>query len=76
MNPDFGSNREGRGIDDVRRLYRMNLPVTQSPSLEEVIKYNVPYIDHFYYTLRLNTKKVVEPRPGSDVISFEPIETS
>lgn len=69
---DAGNNpREGYTIEDVQRLYRKNLPVERTPPLEEIIRYDVPYIDHFYYTLRLDRMKVLEPAAGSGFISFE-----
>jgi len=63
-------------LDQVRELYRKNLPLGRSYPLEKILKYSVPYIDHFYYTLRLDRKKVVEPTQESDFISFSPITES
>jgi hypothetical protein len=64
---------EGHTINDVRRLYRKNFPLIQVPPLHQVLKYNVPYIDHFFTTLRFDTKRMVQPGAESDFISFESI---
>lgn len=61
-------------VSDIRRLYRKGLPVSHLPALESVITYRVPHVDHFYQTLRLDANRLVEPPPGSAVISFERIE--
>ena len=60
--------------NDVRRLYRKGLPVSRPPALETVITYSVPRIDHFYQTIQLTANRLVDPPPGSAVISFESIE--
>lgn len=73
MNTGFRSLKEKFGVEEIRRLYRKHLPLNQIPPLEEVIKYSVPYIDHFYYTLRLHSKRIIEPRGDSGFISFESV---
>ena len=58
-------------LNDVRRLYRKNLPLARTPPLDRVLRYSVPYIDHFYATLRFDTKQVVEPESEPEFILFE-----
>ena len=59
-------------VEDVEALYRKGLPVSSVPPLDQVLRYRVPYIEQFYCTLRLDTKRVVEPDDWSGFIGFEP----
>lgn len=58
-------------VDDIRRLYRKNLPLNRVPALNQVIKYSVPYIEHFFQTVKLDAMRIVEPKTNSDYICFE-----
>ena len=58
-------------LNDVRRLYRLEFPLSSTPALDSVLKYEVPGIEHFYYTLRLDDKRVVEPETVDGLIGFE-----
>lgn len=65
---------QGRSVDDVRALYRKKLPVPEPPSLETVIRYHVPYIEHFYQTVRLDSKQVRQDDHDPGTITIQPIE--
>jgi 2-polyprenyl-3-methyl-5-hydroxy-6-metoxy-1,4-benzoquinol methylase len=56
-----------RDVDDVRELYRKNLPI--SVPLNQIIKYEVDSIDHFYQTVRFDKKKIAQKANG--VIYFK-----
>jgi hypothetical protein len=72
--PASGEPGDGYSIGDLARLYRRKLPVSRVPPLGEVLRYSVPYIDHFYYTLRLDRQRVVGAAEPEGFISFEPVE--
>lgn len=59
MNARLGLGGSLYGVEDMARLYRRKLPVARVPPVSEVLRYSVPYIDHFYYTLRLDEHRVV-----------------
>ena len=59
-------------VDDVRRLYRKNMPLATPPPLGQVLRYSVPYIEHFYQTIKMDRHRIIEPKDSSDFISFEP----
>ncbi|MBI4283685.1 MAG: methyltransferase domain-containing protein [Chloroflexi bacterium] len=67
---NLGVKKDGCDIDDIRKLYRKNMPITPPP-LEEVIRYNINVIEHFYQTLRLDSKKIAGPTSGSGFVTFE-----
>lgn len=69
----FENRQEKYTVDDVRGLYRKHLPLTQIPALDKVLRYNVPYIEQFYCTLKLENKRILEPQSEADFISFESI---
>ena len=62
-----------RDVDDIRKLYRQGLPINPGVPSYGVIKYNVPFIEHFYQTLRLDTKRAVKLHDSSEFISFESV---
>lgn len=68
---DFENRQEKNTVDDVRRLYRKDLPLKQIPALDKVLRYNVPYIEQFYHTLNLKNKGILEPQFEAEFISFE-----
>lgn len=70
---ESGGSRDGYGVEDIARLYRRKLPVVRIPPVDEVLRYSVPYIDHFYYTLRLDKHRVVEPAEAGGFISFQAV---
>jgi SAM-dependent methyltransferase len=69
---EFGDFRktEGKDVDDVRTLYRKKLPLSEPPPLETVLRYQVPYVEHFYQTLRLDSKQLrqADHDPGNITI--------
>lgn len=69
----FGQSKSSYEVDEIRQLYRKGIPITPVPPLHTVITYSVPFIDHFYQTVRLDTKRIVSPRSGSGFITFEPV---
>lgn len=58
---------EKYSINDVRDMYLKHLPF---PYEEQVIKYNVDSIEHFYQTVRLDSKKPQPPTDSSGLITF------
>jgi len=68
---DYKHVQEQYTVNDVRRLYRKHIPLTEIPALDKVLRYNVPYIEQFYCTLKLESKKMLEPQSGLDYILFE-----
>lgn len=55
-------------IDMIKKLYRKNLPV----NFRGTLTYNIDGIEQFYYTLRLNEKKLVYDNK-SKTINFETV---
>jgi len=66
----------GRGAADLERLYRLDFPLSDPPPLGEPIRYSVPFINHFYYTVRLDEGVFVDHRADSGFIEFEPASAS
>lgn len=56
-------------LDDVYALYRRNIPL-QSITEKQILRYTVPYIEHFYCTLKLENKEMTQPDPKTGFISF------
>ncbi len=56
-------------VDEVRKLYRSAFPL-EAPPLNEVLKYEVPHIEQFFCTLRLNEYELLAPNANSDRLSF------
>lgn len=55
----------------MRSLYRKNWPTAAVPLADSVIDYRVPYVEHFYCTMRLGHVKLVQPladRPDQVVL--------
>ena len=67
---------EGRTVADVRRLYRDKLPLQTSLPPEAVIRYRVPHIEHFYQTVRLDSKKLRPDAADPRWINICPRENS
>jgi len=66
-------NTDGHTVRDVQELYRKGLALTSMPAPDKVLRYSVPYIEQFYCTLKLDTKRIVEPVSETDFIAFEPV---
>ena len=57
-------------IEGVKKLFRRDFPLDNVPSYDKVIRYSVPYIEQFYSTLRLDSKRAIDPGSESDYIHF------
>jgi len=62
-------DKDQHTVEDVLKLYHNNLPV-KSIGEKQVLQYSVPYIEHFYCTLKLESKEMTEPDPKTNIISF------
>lgn len=60
-----------RIINDVKTQYRKDLPLAKRPPLDQILKYDVPYIEEFFQTLNLLNRRMIGPRPGYEFISFK-----
>jgi SAM-dependent methyltransferase len=59
-------------VDEVKELFRKEFPLENVPSLDKTLRYSVRYIEQFYSTLRLDSKKAVAPANETGYILFEP----
>lgn len=53
---------EAKGAQRARALYHHNLPFAQAKA-DEVLRYEVPYMNHFYYIVRMQQGEFI-PTPG------------
>jgi SAM-dependent methyltransferase len=60
-----------RSIREIRRLYRQNLPIEHVPAVSEVLQYTVPGIEHFFYTVRHDRRRLMSPDPGTGIMGFQ-----
>lgn len=60
-------------INDVRKIYRKDWPLSKVPPPEWTLKYNVPHIEQFFQTLNLGNKIMVGPNSEKDFITFKAV---
>ena len=57
-------------VEKVKQLYRKGL--TFDFSTKSILKYNVKSIEHFYQTIKLDSKDIIEPLDHFSFIEFKP----
>lgn len=68
-NPPISRFKNLYTVHDIQKLYRKNFPLEKVPSLDQTLKYSVPYIEHFYRTVKFDSMDIVD---DSEFISFRP----
>ena len=59
-----------RNIINVKEQYRKNIPLEAVPPLDQVLRYSVNSIEHFYQTVRLDNKILMCPDKERGFIRF------
>ena len=61
---------EKHTVNDVKKLYREQIPLTKHLPLNKTLLFSVPYIDQFFQTLNLSKKVIISPDKKSPFITF------
>ena len=66
----WDDDRAGRSVADIRRLYRRDLPFADAMPPDAPLRYRVPYVNHFYYSVRFTDGHFVDQRADTGFIDF------
>ncbi len=64
------NSKKGKTMRDVRRLYRRDLPFARRIGMSKILRYDVPYIEHFFQILNLEKRQIVPPSSKNRFITF------
>lgn len=63
-------SRGAKSVEDVKKMYRQKLPLKKIPPLGKVLRYRVPFIEHFFQTVNLEKREPIEPKGSGGFITF------